>query len=126
MKKGKRKVSHLNKIRIMDSKGVLVLMVELCIPEGSFSPLIQKWMRPFCGLLKTRPSSLFIMLGWSWISITSLMIQTMLSGFGGEVLNVLEMDSYTLSLYKATMSSMQFTLLGLLWIQWQQAPTKCK
>jgi hypothetical protein len=39
MKKRKRKVSHLNKIRMMDSTGVLV---ELCIPAGSFSPLIQK------------------------------------------------------------------------------------
>jgi len=46
MKKGKRKVSQLNKVRVRDSMLVLALkwaiMLELCITAGSFSPLIQK------------------------------------------------------------------------------------
>lgn len=121
MKKGKRKVSQLNKVRVSDSMLVLALkwaiMLELCIPAGSFSPLIQKWVIAFCDLLKTGPSSLFMMLGWSWISFTSLMIQTMYQDLV-ERLNVLELDimphwSYALSLYKATTFSMQWTTLNI-------------
>jgi hypothetical protein len=46
MKKGKGKTSQLKKVRIMDSMVILALkwaiMLELCIPAGNFSPLIQK------------------------------------------------------------------------------------
>jgi hypothetical protein len=34
----------------------------------------KKWMTGFCDLRKTRPASLFMLMGWSSVSVSSLMI----------------------------------------------------